>query len=571
MPSAVAELVLTVLDAVNRGERPPVPAAPASLHRIQEQLDIPEVIPHRQPHIGVPLTRKEWWDQLEPLTLQHRMRVATRHDLHAALSLEMPSIEKHKGVDFKKFKRMRANPHHTGNALAQEAIDHLELEAVGNQLDIDNEIPDERLLEVARDLAVHYDPRNHRGVKTGDLTHKRGSVTSHQWHKSRSKGQLERFEKVRSCGAELLVQHCGSCAIRGPKILLTCDNHRLCLGCRDRRVKKFRKRFLKAQQAAMQMIWRAGLAAPTRIEQGKPVRGGKWDQKFITLPLPHSDDLVKDVAELPKAWRRFWRLVRQHVILDLLDGASKDPVKRADAKALASFMRFCRVIEVTEGSIGDGHAHLHVWYLGPYIDQARLAHYWGEALSHTYQEKLWQVAFEAIPRILDNDNDYEGCPCGEPHTIAIGVQGIEHAMQGLRCRLLRNRMSEFAIDAIMQRERSWYRTRRGKKSKALTWLWRPIVDVRACGPEIADELCKYLVKDGSYVEGKLELLHPHIYARIYAALEARRAIAASLGLLTPEPTKGCYCDHCGSTYQRWVQSARVDAPRGPPGQQDLAL
>jgi hypothetical protein len=572
MAVAVAHLVLTVLEAVARGERPPVVQAPVHITRVEEQLDIPEVIPKRAPHIGVPLTRKEWLEALEPLTLEHRKRWAARHALHAELSLHMPGVDKHKGVDFKKFKKMRQNPNVKDDPFAQAMIDELELKAVADQLDVDIERPDERVLEMADSLAVRYDPRSHRGLKTGELKHKNGTVIGRQWHKSREKGQLERFDRVRSCGAELIVQHCGACAVRGPKIILTCDNHRLCLGCRDRRVKKFRKRFLQAQKAAMQMIWREGLAAPTRIEDGRPVRGGKWDQKFITLTLPHSGNVVKDVAELPKAWRRFWRLLVAHVVKDLLGGNRKDKVKLEEAKALAKFMRFCRVIEVTEGLAGDGHAHLHVWFLGPYIDQSRIADLWGQALSQSYQESLWQTAFDAIPRILDRDRDFEGCPCGKPHTIAVGVQGIDHAMDALRCRLMRNSMSAKAIESIVARERSFYCQRRGAiKSKARTWLWRPIVDVRACGPDIAEELCKYLVKDGSYVEGKLEMVAPHIYARIYAALEGRRAIAATLGLLTPLATKGCYCEHCGSTYKRWLESARMDAPRGPPGQQALPL
>ena len=354
--------------------------------------------------------------------------------------------------------------------------------------------------------------------------------------------------------------------------MLTCDNHRLCLGCRDRRVKKFQKRFRLAQEAAMKMIWREGLNAPTRIEQGKPVRGGQWDQRFMTFTLPHSGDIVKDTAELPKAWRKFQRLVKTHVLNDLLNGRSKDKAVRDEAKRLCGLMRYCRVIEITEGLAGDGHAHLHVWFLGPYIDQARLAHLWGRALSKSYQEKLWQLAFEAIPRLLDKDEEFFGCPCGKPHTIAVGVIGIEPAMSSLKCRLLRSKLSEKTADAIVARERTYYA--RGKKtfSKSPTWLYRPIVDVRACGPEIANELCKYLVKDGSIVEGELELLEPSIYARIYAALEARRAIAATLGFLTPMPTKGCYCESCGSIYKRWIESARLVTPRGPPAAQgELSL
>ncbi len=609
---AVVELVLTALAAVESASAPALQAeryVPG--HTSGVQLDIVDVIPERQPHIGPRIDRNAWLEALEVKTKEHRHRRAMHHALQAELSLDIPSNDRVKGIDFKKFKKMRDNPHHWDSPFNAQMIDELEMKAVGDQLDVLSGKPSPRAVELAGELGVTLDPRSHRRPKPGDKEHPRGKISGYHWHKSRQKGQQERFDRVRQCGAEQMVQFCGACNRKGPKIAMTCDNHRLCLHCRDRRIKKFRKRFYPAQQQSMQMLWREQLLAPTRIESGRAVRGGKWDQKFITLTLPHSGDIVKDVAELPKAFRRFWRLLRKHVQCDLLadpgaaqvgkqiaslerdlaalentpktqeqrkrwsallsDLQERQGKRLGESRRLVKLLRYCRVIEVTEGLAGEGHAHLHLWFLGPYIDQARIAHLWGESLSQGYRDKLWMVGIEAIPRLDEIDPEFVGCPCGERHTFAAGVQGLDHALQAQRCRLLRSGLSEKTADAIIERERVWYRNRRGGSSKPLESLYKPVVDVRACGKDVAEELCKYLIKDGSKVEGHLELLDPSIYARIYAALEGRRAIAATLGFLTPLPTRGCFCEACGTVYKRWIESTHANEKRGPPLQQELSL
>jgi hypothetical protein len=82
--------------------------------------------------------------------------------------------------------------------------------------------------------------------------------------------------------------------------------------------------------------------------------GGRWTKKLLTLTLPHSGDVRRDIATLPKVWRTFWKLTRLHLELD-----------RGLSKAHVSQAVYLRVIEITAGRKNDGHAHMHVCLICP--------------------------------------------------------------------------------------------------------------------------------------------------------------------------------------------------------------
>jgi hypothetical protein len=130
----------------------------------------------------------------------------------------------------------------------------------------------------------------------------------------------------------------------------------------------------------------------------------------------------------------------------------------------------------------------------------------------------------------------------------------DHAVDADLCKRLRGRQS------------SWHA--RIVRRKPLVYLWRFVVDVRECygDDDVSSELCKYLIKDGEKHEGTLELVHPALFARIYAALEGRRAIAATLGFLTPLQGRGTHCHECGTLYDRRIVTLSLQRHTGPPKQ-----
>jgi hypothetical protein len=108
---------------------------------------------------------------------------------------------------------------------------------------------------------------------------------------------------------------------------------------------------------------------------GRVARRHGWRERFLTMTLPHSGDVERDVRALPLAWLTFrkalWEFFRYEHGLD------------SDLLARVAFMR---VLEVTPGRIADGHAHLHVYLFLPYVPHELARHLWGTALrKHGYE------------------------------------------------------------------------------------------------------------------------------------------------------------------------------------------
>lgn len=498
--------------------------------------------------------RDAWLRALEDETQIHRARVAAQHGFRAQLALQA-------GDEIVRFKPL---PIPDGSdRFTVRVIQELNRQESRR---LHGALPaDPRALEIAAALGLPatdvegrptsaHRPLPHAHVN--ELRHPRGSVSGYHWHKQREQGQRERFLRVRRCGIDRMRHWCGTCHVPGPDIQLACDQHRLCLGCRERRAHKFQRRMMGALEVVRDDLERLQLNRPTRVRaDGSLIRGGEWSEKFLTLTLPHSGDIAADVRELPRAWRRFWRALRTHFTKDVLAG--EEPLER---RKLAELIRFVRVIEVTEGVDGLGHAHLHVYLVGPYIDKYRVAHLWGDALSKSYQTALARAgAVHPLTSTL-----------APPVTLGV--------MAKLRENLVRRGVGRIVIERILERERGWYVTCRGEHGNTLALLWAPVVDIRQVvkdGPtregqiarsNVSAELCKYLIKDCSNEDGRYELLEPSVYARIYAALEGRRAIAASRYLLTPVK-KPCFCAGCGGQWNRWIEVPGTTAvPRGPPEQ-----
>lgn len=301
------------------------------------------------------------------------------------------------------------------------------------------------------------------------------------WHESRARGQIRRYEQVRDCGGTDLLIKCEGCGFEVKRIEARCGHYRLCATCRGARASLLRYRFRFARERAVRR-------AESLMRPWTP--GGRWSEKFLTLTLPHSGDIQRDIKALPKAWEIFRKRLWDHFRLDR-------KVDETDMLRIA----FVRVLEVTPGRNNDGHAHAHVYLLSPFLPKALVRHLWGAALC-----KLgYQVPKEPM------------------HEVMQGVQ-----------------------ERTRQQLREWLVTRRGDKGRLLSEINAPIVGIEECYGDVENELVKYLIKDIERDDdGEHRLIEPELFAGVYAGLEGVRTVVTSTGFWGSRKSL-CKCERCGS-------------------------
>lgn len=305
-----------------------------------------------------------------------------------------------------------------------------------------------------------------RRSRAARLRYRGGGVTSagqgfdKHWHAQRIRGQAERFERIRSCGEPWAT-------FRGERsdgkmveceLEKRCDVWRLCAKCMARRrfllqtgILEQRKRVLRERAREL----RRGYAGPE----------GRWSEKLITLTVPHGDSPGHDARVMTKAWRLFSRKFAEHFKLDR--GCKKTPV-------------WVRALEIAPGDTG-GHAHTHVWFVGPFIDHALMRVWWGDALRESGAGEMPRKAW------------------------ADAVGGGKDA-----------------------RVRVWLKTRRGKHGRERETVPWPVVDVMSPGG--GEGAAKYAQKVGVALyaakSGKGEILrmNPVHAASVYEGLESARAV-----------------------------------------------
>lgn len=285
------------------------------------------------------------------------------------------------------------------------------------------------------------------------------------WHRDRHKGQAERFERVAQCGAVRWVLRRHSPEGTRERILESrCDCWRVCQRCLDRR------RFKLTQGIEQQRK----LAFETHaLQRARWYRGaeGRWSERLITLTVPHGETPGADARLLTRAWRDLSARIAQHLRKD------RDADKRATPV-------WVRALEVEPGATG-GHAHLHVWWFGPFLDHAWLRVTWG--------------------RILES----------------MGAKCPQLAWEEARSKAVDGRFAE------------WGRTRRGANGRqpgAVPW---PVVWVNSARDVGAG---KYAQKVGVHLYvakgakgGVNARLHPIHAASVYQALESARAVQWARG------------------------------------------
>ena len=229
-----------------------------------------------------------------------------------------------------------------------------------------------------RKQAAHYRGSKSADVtwvdlQTGELTPK--SLKSGKWHADRVRGQAERFERVSACGtfeyALDVTDEAGNKTSRA--IRKRCDCWRVCPRCLNKRKWKLSEG-MKQQRAL----------ALARCDRGKRTALGKWTEKLITFTVPHGKSgPAEDARVVVDAWQRLLRKIRNH-LGQRLRVAPKQRAKRGGPVApgvrpATPSVPWCRALEVAPGDAG-GHAHLHVWWYGPFLDVVLLRAWWGGIL-----------------------------------------------------------------------------------------------------------------------------------------------------------------------------------------------
>lgn len=323
-----------------------------------------------------------------------------------------------------------------------------------------------------------------------------GRTSVAAYHLRRAEGQRKRIENVLSCGTREVVLACGDCGHQVRRSTARCGHHRLCPICRGHRARRYRLKIRAARRRVLDefaaVLKRRGL----RLD---------WRERFLTLTIPHSGDVIRDLKTLPEVWKIFrrwlWEFFQHEHRLD---------------KELLSQVVFVRVTEVTGGRKNDGHAHYHVYFHSSYIPHELIRHLWGKAI------RKWAYS---------------------PPTRPLGEVLAE----------ANSRRAQAQLKRVLV-------TRRGEKGRPLAAVDWPVIDIEEATGNVERELVKYLVKDAEMEGDRLRPIPPELFARIYAGLEGLRALASTRNLLPQEP-KTCACDECGST-----RLTRVMAKQGDAGQ-----
>ena len=258
------------------------------------------------------------------------------------------------------------------------------------------------------------------------------NLTGAEWHEGRARAELERLERVQSCGTGVTSMGCRSCGTLTGQLRQTrCGGWRYCIACRGERCSDYRAR-IDASIKAARAVWSRQLGLRS---------GQRWGERFLTLTVPHSGSAAHDFRLLHRAWRVFRRSLgrwfRRHRYL---------------TREQACRLPYARILEVTGSD--EGHAHAHVWMLSPYLPQPVLAVLWARALHSPY------TPVRPLAEVIAHTTE-------------------QASIAG------RNPARDLADLATVSR---WRR-------KPLQYLPWAVVDIRRASGDVGSELCKYLTKD----------------------------------------------------------------------------
>jgi hypothetical protein len=236
--------------------------------------------------------------------------------------------------------------------------------------------------------------RRKRSQKCSDLEVKRAG----EWYASRARGQRWRFRNAEGCGEgpKALRVACSECGCFSDHPV-SCGVALVCLRCRGELQAKRRAEVGASQRVSYEHAKRLGFLRRNR-------KGGRWSDKFVTLTVPHMHEhsVGERVELIAKAWtfllKRFneWkRALFPSVCWCLaIEGSHR----------VHDHVRWYGSLEWTPGSDPGGHPHVHLWFMGPYLDQFALADWWRGALEKAGLGELEPEGRRIVRRYRDSLN-----------------------------------------------------------------------------------------------------------------------------------------------------------------------
>jgi len=316
-----------------------------------------------------------------------------------------------------------------------------------------------------------------------------------KWHSSRAANKRALFERVADCGKVDATRITLVC--RGCKdsisIEVGCGSSWFCPECRRRSVMKFRKNFERSRLGIVTIAARAGLM------KRKQAKGDRWGERLLTVTLPHRGTPAQRIETLQATWARFWRTLRDRLRpeLDGPSGIRIDDVPRGFPKS------FEKRADPNELQFFDLLSYLHVFEWTPGDDGKGHPHMhvwlFSRFLEQKMVKRLWEAAYQHVLRAQREAGGWSG-PIQETDLI---------------------------------------------------------VDIRAAGGDVANELVKYLTKDWEINESGARRATPEVFAEVYATLDGKRRRQSSAAFSMWAVAKHNVCPCCGFERERghW---ARVD-------------
>jgi hypothetical protein len=166
---------------------------------------------------------------------------------------------------------------------------------------------------------------------------------SSEWAEHRAQAMaLPRSEVLAACGKRFRPIRCG-CGWR--EVPVGCDQTVLCERCKRRSWRKWRRKLVRALDAHV----RSARSAWARHREG--YLPGVY---LVTLTIQHSGSIEADREFFSKAWRKLTKVAQRE----------------------SWWSAYAATYEITPGTAGDGHVHLHVAAVSSWIPYDRLHEVW---------------------------------------------------------------------------------------------------------------------------------------------------------------------------------------------------
>lgn len=215
----------------------------------------------------------------------------------------------------------------------------------------------------ALEMLTSYSRRSRRDrlLARGATPTPDGGVALRHWYAQRINALDERASRWRACGELMFMAE-----LEGKTVPVErrCGDWRACPRCKEHRRFKLQRDAGRMKEAAERLY---------SVEMGRYYAGseGRWSEKMVTLTVPHTGDPHEDKRLMRGAMKRFERSLNDYL-------RARGVRKKAKKSSNLSLFPWLRAYEV--GFTNSIHFHCHIWMLAPFVEQALLHVWWGDAL-----------------------------------------------------------------------------------------------------------------------------------------------------------------------------------------------